>query len=136
MSKAPVAPVLGFSHVQLNVSDPAVSARWYTTVLGLEELAADEAEGYVALRHRRSGAVVVLSRRAEPGDDVDGATPLDHLAFAAPDGETLERWAEHLRAVGIEHAGVLLELDKPSLQLRDPDGIAIELVAPPTGTRP
>jgi catechol-2,3-dioxygenase len=56
--------------------------------------------------------------------------PLDHLAFAVPDGDTLRLWADHLTEVGIEHPGVILELGKPSLQLRDPDGIAIELVAP------
>ena len=56
--------------------------------------------------------------------------PLDHLAFAVPDGDTLRVWADHLAEVGIEHPGVILELGKPSLQLRDPDGISIELVAP------
>ena len=124
-----VAPVTGFSHVQLNVTDVAASEAWYTEVLGMERLAADESIGYVALRHRPSKVVIVLTRRD------DGAThlgpPLDHLAFGVPDGESLEAWAEHLRTVGIEHDGVVLEDRKPSLQLRDPDGIEIELVAPP-----
>ena len=47
-----------------------------------------------------------------------------------PDGAALEAWAAHLTEVGIDHAGVVLEGGHPSLQLRDPDGIAIELVAP------
>ena len=47
-----------------------------------------------------------------------------------PDGEALQAWAEHLTAVGIEHPGVVLELGKPSLQMVDPDGNEIELVAP------
>ena len=55
---------------------------------------------------------------------------LDHLAFTVPDGDSLGVWAEHLTKVGIDHAGVVLENGRPSLQLRDPDGIAIELVAP------
>jgi catechol-2,3-dioxygenase len=55
---------------------------------------------------------------------------LDHLAFAVPDGDSLTAWAEHLTAIGIDHAGIVLENGHPSLQLRDPDGIAIELVAP------
>ena len=37
---------------------------------------------------------------------------------------------EHLTDLGIDHAGVVPEGGHPSLQLRDPDGIAIELVAP------
>ncbi len=69
-------------------------------------------------RHRRS------RRIARPGDG------LDHLALAVPDGASLRDWAEHLTEVGIDHAGVVLEGGHPSLQLRDPDGIAIELVAP------
>ena len=127
------APVTGFSHVQLTVSDVVASERWYTTVLGLVPFAADEAEGYVALRHPLSGMVIVLTAcRAgiEPGG------PLDHLAFAVPDGDTLRAWADQLTDAGIAHAGVVLELGKPSLQLRDPDGTAIELVAPaPRRTR-
>jgi catechol-2,3-dioxygenase len=55
---------------------------------------------------------------------------LDHLAFAVPDGDSLLAWAEHLTEVGIDNPGVVVEGGHPSLQLRDPDGIAIELVAP------
>ena len=127
------SPVLGFSHVQLRVSNVAASVQWYTTVLGLERFAADDEESYVALRHAASGVVVVLSRRTGPDDgpdDTSHAGPLDHLAFAVPDGEQLERWAAALRTAGIEHSGVVLELGKPSLQLHDPDGITVELVAP------
>lgn len=117
----------GFSHVQLLVSDVQASEQWYTTVLGLERFAADDAIGYVALRHKPSGVAIVLSTREHSG----GAdTALDHLAFAVPDGAILEEWADHLTRAGIEHNGIVLELGKPSLQLRDPDGNAIELVAP------
>ena len=123
------APVTGFSHVQLLVTDAATSERWYRTVLGLEPFASDPAVGYVALRHRPSGVVVVLSER-DGGAAAGG--PLDHLAFAVPDGDTLQGWADHLTTCGIQHSGIVLELGKPSLQLRDPDGISIELVAPPT----
>jgi catechol-2,3-dioxygenase len=112
----------------LTVRDVAASERWYTTVLGLERLQADDAEGYVALRHRPSRMVVVLTRRG--GDGVPRESMLDHLAFAVADGPTLEVWAARLADLGIAHEGVQLELGKPSLQLVDPDGIAIELVAP------
>ncbi len=117
----------GFSHVQLLVTDVRASEQWYATVLGLVRFAADDTIGYVAMRHRPSGVVVVLSTRAD-GERTESA--LDHLAFAVPDGDVLETWAAHLTRVGIDHPGVVLELGKPSLQLRDPDGNAIELVAP------
>jgi catechol-2,3-dioxygenase len=128
---AALAPVTGFSHVQLLVSDRGASERWYTTVLGLQRLAADDAERYVALRHRGSGMVVVLSER----DGAASGGRLDHLAFAVPDGTALHAWAEELTQAGIAHDGVVDELGKPSLQLRDPDGISIELVAPPSARR-
>jgi catechol-2,3-dioxygenase len=70
--------------------------------------------------------VIVLSERDDPGSQ----GRLDHLAFAVPDGDTLRAWADALAQAGIEHAGVVDELGKPSLQLSDPDGIEIELVAP------
>jgi catechol-2,3-dioxygenase len=122
-----LSPMTGFSHVQLRVSDVQVSEQWYTLVLGLDRFAGDDDAGHVALRHRASGVVVVLSARGTPtGTD----TALDHLAFAVPDGDALHAWAETLTDAGVAHDGVVLELGKPSLQLRDPDGNAIELVAP------
>jgi glyoxylase I family protein len=120
------SPVTGFSHVQLRVGDVDRSEAWYIAVLGVVRLTAGD--GYVALRHPPSRVVIVLTARESDAAPAPG--DLDHLAFAVPDGEVLQRWADHLTDVGIEHAGVAIELGKPSLQLRDPDGIAIELVAP------
>jgi glyoxylase I family protein len=125
-------PMTGFSHVQLLVTDLRASEHWYTTVLGLTRYAADVALGYVALRHDPSGVMIVLTPRelaGAAGED-ERCTTLDHLAFAVPDGAVLETWAAHLTDAGIAHPGIVSELGKPSLQLRDPDGIAIELVAP------
>jgi glyoxylase I family protein len=135
------APVTGLSHVQLLVSDVEASAAWYRSALGLVAYVEDLDSGYVALRHRGAGMVFVLTSSPDPGGQPsvgDGAAPrpgaLDHLALAVPDGAALAAWAEHLDGIGITHAGVVLENGNPSLQLRDPDGIAIELVAP--GPRP
>jgi catechol-2,3-dioxygenase len=119
----------GLSHVQLNVTDPDASAAWYTSALGLVPFASDPDIGYVALRHRPSGVVIVLTRR-EGGDPDHAAGVLDHLAFTVPDGDMLEAWADHLSTIGIGHPGVVAENGNPSLQLRDPDGTAVELVAP------
>jgi len=118
----------GLSHVQLRVSDVAASARWYTAALGLEPFRSDDGVGFVALRHRPSGVVVVLT--ASPSRPEPDAGPLDHLAFAVPDASALEAWADHLTSLGIDHPGVAPEGGNPSLQLRDPDGTAVELVAP------
>jgi catechol-2,3-dioxygenase len=123
------APVIGLSHVQLLVSDLFQSTRWYKDVLGLVPCAEDLEIGYVALRQPRANIVIVLAERYAPrqksSDDV-----LDHLALAVTDGDSLSAWAEHLTGLGIQHDGLVLENGHPSLQLRDPDGIMIELVAP------
>lgn len=128
----PGAPITGLSHVQLLVSDIAASARWYSTVLGLVPYAEAPDIGYVALKHREARLVVVLTQGPSPSCRLPGSAGevLDHLAFAASDGDSLTDWAEHLSEQGIDHAGVVLENGHPSLQLRDPDGVAIELVAP------
>ena len=126
------APITGLSHVQLNVSDVAASATWYSAVLGLRPFADDPDIGYVALQHRGAKFVVVLTKAPATGAGSAGTAGdgLDHLALAVPDGASLEAWAAHLTEVGIDHDGIVLEGGHPSLQLRDPDGIAIELVAP------
>jgi glyoxylase I family protein len=132
----------GLSHVQLLVSDVGASAKWYAAALGLEPYAEDLDIGYAALRHRGAKLVIVLTARSDAeqrpeGDLLDaeekrhgGCGGLDHLAFAVPDGDALAAWSDHLTEIGVAHAGVGLENGNPSLQLRDPDGIAIELVAP------
>jgi catechol-2,3-dioxygenase len=135
-----VAPITGLAHVQLLASDVSASATWYRTALGLEVYAEDTDNGYVALRHRGARLVVVLTagpdtepRRA--ATDQGGHEHLDHLAFAVPDGDALRAWADHLSTIGVDHGGITLENGNPSLQLRDPDGIAIELVAPGAPSR-
>ena len=122
-------PMTGLSHVQLRVTDVTTSAAWYAAALGLLPFRADPAIGYVALRHQTSGVVIVLTKDTTH-DWQSESGPLDHLAFAVPDGATLEVWADHLTSVGIDHEGVVPEGGNPSLQLRDPDGTSIELVAP------
>lgn len=119
----------GLSHVQLRVTDVTVSARWYTLALGLQPFRSDPAIGYVALHHQTSGVVIVLTSATSDNWRADHG-PLDHLAFAVPDETTLEAWAAYLTSVGIDHSGVVPEGGNPSLQLRDPDGTAVELVAP------
>lgn len=119
------APVTGFSHMQLNVADVARSVTWYRTVLGMDVML--ERPEVTALQNRAARLVVVIGA----AERVDVTTsPVDHLAFAVPDGDALQAWADHLTALGIEHPGIVDELGKPSLQLRDPDGNSIELVAP------
>lgn len=117
------SPVRGFSHLQLCVRDVRVSVDWYCTALGMEVMS--EHGEVVALRHREVRLVIVVS----PGEPDVVHSPIDHIAFAVADGATLNAWAAHLRTCGLDVPEVVDELGKPSLQLRDPDGNAVELVA-------
>ena len=119
------APVTGFSHVQLNVVDvPGRSP-------GTRRCSAWRSCRSTAISPPcATGPPGWSSSSARPSGSTSRRSPVDHLAFAVPDGEALQAWADHLTAVGIEHPGVVLELGKPSLQLVDPDGNEIELVAP------
>lgn len=118
------SPVSGFSHLQLRVRDVRASVDWYCSVLGMDVMS--EHGDVIALRSRSARMVIVVS----PGDPEVDRSPIDHLAFAVADGPTLESWADQLRSVGLDVPDVIDELGKPSLQLRDPDGNAVELVAP------
>jgi glyoxylase I family protein len=142
-SESPTAsPIAGLSHVQLLVSDLSVSADWYCAALGLDRYVEEVEAGYIALRHRGGHFVIVLTGPTDAPSGAEHTTPredrsalptggrLDHLAFAVPDEGALEVWAQHLSDIGILHPEVVLENGNPSLQLRDPDGIAIEMVAP------
>lgn len=125
------APITAVSHIQLLVSDVEASARWYSSVLSLTPFDEDLAVGYVALRQPDAKIVVVLTTRVgdKQGSTASSDDAFDHLAFAVTDGDALRAWAVHLTELGIQHDGVALEQGRPSLQLRDPDGIAIELVS-------
>ncbi|MBL8777407.1 MAG: VOC family protein [Acidimicrobiales bacterium] len=123
------APVSGVSHLQLVVGDVAVCRDWWTNVLGMQTLYEGDTGDVVALRHRPSNVVIVLSARAE--GSAGAGDRLDHVAFAVPDRATLDTWVARLDELGIAHPGVIDELGNHSLQLVDPDGINVELVAPP-----
>ena len=124
----PPAPVTGVSHLQLVVDDVAGCREWWQRVLGLEVLFED-GTSVVALRHRPARFVVVLSAR--PPGSTGAGDRLDHVAFAVPDRAALDGWVERLDELGVAHPGVVDELGNHSLQLVDPDGIRVELVAPP-----
>ena len=105
---------------------------WYPPRSALFPLPKIRTIGYIALQHRSAKFVVVLTEGLSSRDRASEATVevLDHLALLcrmvtrSPTGRSISL------SVGIDHAGVVLENGHPSLQLRDPDGVAIELVAP------
>jgi glyoxylase I family protein len=124
----PRSPVTGFSHAQLKVSDVGASERWYVGLIGMRRFYGTAETGYVGLVHPPSGMVLALSQ-GTPEPAHPGAA-LEHIAFAVPDPAVLQEWADELTRLGYEHPGIVQEGRNSSLQLRDPDGLTVELVAP------
>ena len=120
------SPVRGFSHVQLRVSDVEASAAWWITALGLSRMSDGHISGALPLAGNNGRFVVVIS--GERRDDAGGE--IDHLAFSIGDRDALAAWGEHLTSAGIPHHGLVESNEGLSIHLVDPDGLAVELIAP------
>jgi catechol 2,3-dioxygenase-like lactoylglutathione lyase family enzyme len=57
---------------------------------------------------------------------------LDHVSFACADREELEKWAGRLDELGIAHGDIKDASYGSGLNFRDPDGIALEFLIPPS----
>jgi catechol 2,3-dioxygenase-like lactoylglutathione lyase family enzyme len=129
----------GIHHFAATVRNVEASAEWYTKVFGLQRVPVTfphyerEETGYaVILADPRSGLVIGLhEHKANQGEPFDERrTGLDHVGFNVESQAEMERWAEHLTAIGVEHSGIR-EVQEPmnfsTLVFRDPDNIQLEL---------
>lgn len=128
-----------FAHVRLTVTDIEASRRFYESVFGFEiayELPPDaDDETQQTLSFLFGGVIYRL-----PGDQLLGLRPvgpkgdrfdedrvgLDHLSFGVED---LDAAVAVLDELGIEHEPVKDLGAARIVELRDPDGIALELYA-------
>jgi catechol 2,3-dioxygenase-like lactoylglutathione lyase family enzyme len=135
-------PVTGFSHVRLTVTDIARSRAFYDSVFGFPvafELpdGADEATReqlaflYGGVVYQVPGGLFGL-RPVAPGDDVfhEDRTGLDHVSFGVGARSDLDDAAARLDELGVAHGGVKDIGIGFLLEFRDPDNIALELMAP------
>lgn len=131
-----VPPTTGYHHLGLTVRDIDVSEKWYAEVFGLER-------AFVEPHHAGTGYAVVMNipgsyiflgldkHDANQGELFEERrTGLDHLSLGVASRADMDRWVDHLDALGVEHAGVT-EVTEPfpaaTLCFRDPDNIALEL---------
>ena len=126
--------ITAVGHVAVTVRDLAVSVPWYTTLFG-DEPVLDEDTG--PFRHVVFGlgdTLFGLHQFHQGIEDVQH-TPrrpgLDHVAFAVADRWELAAWAARLELLGIEHGGVVDAPYGSALSFKDPDGLPLELFAPP-----
>jgi len=126
----------GFTHVSLSVNNVEGSLAFYRDVLGLPVLL-DVYDGSVFEGREamvRVGRMALCLQEHAKNDGTSfqpNRTGLDHLAFYVPSEEDLHGWADQLTARDVDHSGV-----KPLpgfghfIELRDPDGIQLELHSP------
>jgi catechol 2,3-dioxygenase-like lactoylglutathione lyase family enzyme len=135
-------PTTGYGHVRLTVTDVHRSREFYDRVFGFPvafEVPPDADEATRASLAFLYGGVIY----AVPGGGLLGLRPvapdgdrfdedrvgLDHLSFAVPSLGDLHDAAAVLDAAGIAHGGVKDIGVASILEFRDPDGIALELIA-------
>ena len=122
--------VTGPSHLDLTVTDVERSAHWWQTVMGFTRINAFEQETFrgCGLWHTSGFTVTVLSHDTTADESFDEKrVGLDHFAFAVADVAELDAWVAHLDGLGVVHSGVIDAHFGPTLVLRDPDNIQLEL---------
>ena len=121
-------------HVALTVRDLAVSVPWYQALIGAEPVLDEDTGPFRHVVFVLGETMLGLHQFPEGIEDV-AHTPrrpgLDHMAFAVTDRQELVAWARRLEAMGIEHGGIVDAPYGSGLAVKDPDGLPLELFAPP-----
>lgn len=129
----------GYAHVRLTVTDIAASRAFYEDVFGFDvayevpagaDDATKDALGFLfggVIYSLPGGQLLGLRPVAQEGDRFDeDRVGLDHLSIAVQD---LDAAVAELDRLGVTHGGIK-DLGGPRIvELRDPDGIALELYA-------
>lgn len=120
--KTAVVEVKRLSHVALKTRDVEAQTRFYTQMVGLGETAREE-DGRVCLRTNERHHSLILV----PSEEAGG---LDHFALEVGGGASgLESAADALSKAGIKHEEIGDTLGQgPSIGLKDPDGLSVELI--------
>lgn len=133
---------LSMDHIALRVREPARSLAFYADTLGLPLIAVHDGADWdgmdwlmmiFMLADGRQIALCALDGPAPPA--AEAASDLPHLAFSAPDETALAGWRVRLDKAGVpykeeDHGG------QRSIYLRDPDGLTLEITAPPSVSPP
>lgn len=125
----------GITHVALTVNDLAVSVPWYRELLGCEPVLDEHTGTFHHTVFLVGGTLLGLHKHPEPADTsrFDERRPgLDHVSFGVTGRDDLDKWAQRLDEMGIEHGEIVDAHYGSGLSFRDPDDIALELFAPPS----
>ncbi len=125
--------VKGFTHISLSIGELEASLGFYRDILGLAVLAepyeGTAFAGREAMLLAGRTALCLQEHRHRTTERFDPLRPgLDHISFALATTDDLEAFAEHLSAAGVPHSGVKrLPGFGHFIELRDPDGLLVEL---------
>jgi glyoxylase I family protein len=128
------------SHIRLTVTDISRSRQFYESVFGWPVAVELPADADDATRERMSflfGGVlydigdVLIGLRPVADDRFDeDRVGLDHLSLEVASRAELESAAAHLDELGVAHGPIKEIGHGVILEFRDPDNIALELIAP------
>ena len=124
----------GIAHVALTVTDLARSTEWYGRVLGWEMVFEGEGEGVRFRVGRIAGPALLGLRQYETpaATDFDPTRlGMDHLAFDGGTPAGLQEWERRFDELGVSYDPVQETPYGHVLNLKDPDGIALEIYAAP-----
>ena len=124
------------AHVAVTVSDLARSTEWYDRLFGQDAALDEDADGFHHRVYMLGSTLFGLHTHpsAPDGTSFDPTQlGLDHVAFGVANRAELEEWAGKLDALGIAHGGIVDQHYGSGVSFKDPDGLALEIFAPPAG---
>jgi glyoxylase I family protein len=124
------------THVALTVRDLAVSVPWYEALLGVTPVLDEDTDPdfHHTVYLLTNGTLIGLHQHgtpAPPEQFSEHRVGLDHVGFGCADRAELEAWVARLDELGVSHGGIKDASYGSGISFRDPDGIALELFAPP-----
>jgi glyoxylase I family protein len=124
------------THVALTVRDLTVSVPWYGALFGANPVLDEDTDPdfHHTVYLLGNGTLFGLHQHQAPGPAEsfsEFGVGLDHVAFGCADRGELEKWSRRLDELGIAHGEIKDAPYGSGLSFRDPDGIALELFAPP-----
>jgi glyoxylase I family protein len=123
------------THIAVTVRDLSVSAPWYRALFDAEPVLDEDTEpDFHHTVYLLNGTLFGLHQHKQPApaEFSEYRVGLDHVAFGVEDRDELEKWTRRLDEMGIAHGEIKDAPYGSRLAFRDPDGIALELFAPPT----
>ncbi len=123
----------GIHHVAITVSNLEASEVFYEKLWSLAPAGRLEGPDLVRRMFRLpDGTMLGLTQHGSGGAQAFNprSAGLDHLGFAVADRAGLQTWRDHLEAQGIAHSGLVEDDSGLALNVKDPDGTALEFFVP------